>query len=94
MNDGVNLFTLDLEDTRMTTDQDHTTFSSSKYSDVLDASVGDTSGTDIGDIPLERISFADYLDIPNKTNKGKKTNWFNQPKIPHPRGIDDSKSLS
>ena len=71
MNDGVNLFTLDLEDTRMTTDQDHITFSSSKYSDVLDASVGDTSGTDIGDIPLERISFADYLDIPNKTNKGK-----------------------
>ena len=71
MNDGVNLFTLDLEDTRMKTDQDHVSFSSSTYSDVLDASVGDTSGTDIGDIPLERISFSDYLDIPNKASKGK-----------------------
>ena len=51
----------------MTTDQNHVTFSSSKYSDVLDASVSDTSGTDISDIPLERISYSDYLDIPNKT---------------------------
>ena len=60
MNEGVNLFTLDLEDTRMTNDQDHITFSSSKYSDVLDASISDTSdSTNVNDIPLERISYSE-----------------------------------
>jgi len=72
MNEGVNLFTLDLEDTRMTNDQDHITFSSSKYSDVLDASISDTSdSTNVNDIPLERISYSEYLSIPNKATKGK-----------------------
>lgn len=71
MNEGVNLFTLDLESTTTTVNQDHITFSSSTYSDVLDAVVGDASDTDIGDVPLERISYAEYLAIPNKDTKGK-----------------------
>ena len=39
VNDGVNLFTLDLETTDMTKDQGHITFSSTSHLDILDAAI-------------------------------------------------------
>ena len=72
VNDGVNLFTLDLETTDMTKDQGHITFSSTSHLDVLDAAIRDNSNTsDTSDIILERISMDEYLAIPSKLNTGK-----------------------
>ena len=72
VNDGVNLFTLDLETTDMTQDQGHITFNSTSHLDVLDAAIRDNSNTsDTSDIILERISMDEYLAIPSKLNTGK-----------------------
>ena len=72
VNDGVNLFTLDLETTDMTEDQGYVTFNSTSHLDVLDAAIRDNSNSsDTSDIILERISMDEYLAIPSKLNTGK-----------------------
>ena len=72
VNDGVNLFTLDLETTNMTKDQGYITFNSTSHLDVLDAAIRDNSNSsDTSDIILERISMDEYLAIPSKLNTGK-----------------------
>ena len=72
VNDGVNLFTLDLETTDMTKDQGHITLNSTSHLDVLDAAIRDNSNSsDTSDIILERISMDEYLAIPSKLNTGK-----------------------
>ena len=72
VNDGVNLFTLDLETTDMTKDQGHITMDSRIRLDVIDAAIRDNSNTsDTSDIILERISMDEYLAIPSKLNTGK-----------------------
>ena len=72
VNDGVNLFTLDLETTNMTKDQDHITFNSTSHLDILDAAIRDNSDTSAtSDIIIERISMDEYLAIPSKLNTGK-----------------------
>jgi hypothetical protein len=60
VNDGVNLFTLDLVEHTMTKDQGHITFSSNTYSDVLDAVITDTNADPDSDQEIERISLTDY----------------------------------
>ncbi len=72
VNDGVNLFTLDLETTSMTKDQGYVTFNSTSHLDVLDAAIRDNSNSSAtSDIILERISMDEYLAIPSKLNTGK-----------------------
>ncbi len=72
VNDGVNLFTLDLETTNMTKDQGFITFNSTSHLDVLDAAIRDNSDSSAtSDIILERISMDEYLAIPSKLNTGK-----------------------
>ena len=72
VNDGVNLFTLDLETISMTKDQDHITISASSRLDILDATIRNNSDTDNPqDVSMERISLSDYLQIPTKKDKGK-----------------------
>ena len=72
VNDGVNLFTLDLETTSMTKDQGYVTFNSTSHLDVLDAAIRDNSDSSAtSDIILERISMDEYLAIPSKLNTGK-----------------------
>ena len=72
VNDGVNLFTLDLETTNMTKDQDHITFNSTSHLDILDSAIRDNSDTSAtSDIIIERISMDEYLAIPSKLNTGK-----------------------
>ena len=72
VNDGVNLFTLDLETFNMTKDQGHITMDSRIRLDVIDAAIRDNSNTsDTSDIILERISMDEYLAIPSKLNTGK-----------------------
>ena len=72
VNDGVNLFTLDLETTNMTKDQDHITFNSTSRLDILDSAIRDNSDTSAtSDIIIERISMDEYLAIPSKLNTGK-----------------------
>ena len=72
VNDGVNLFTLDLETTSMTKDQDHITFNSTSHLDILDSAIRDNSDTSAtSDIIIERISMDEYLAIPSKLNTGK-----------------------
>ena len=72
VNDGVNLFTLDLETTNMTKDQGFVTFNSTSHLDVLDAAIRDNSDSSAtSDIILERISMDEYLAIPSKLNTGK-----------------------
>jgi hypothetical protein len=72
VNDGVNLFTLDLETTSMTKDQGYVTFNSTSHLDVLDAAIRDNSdSSSTSDIILERISMDEYLAIPSKLNTGK-----------------------
>ena len=72
VNDGVNLFTLDLETTNMTKDQGYVTFNSTSHLDVLDAAIRDNSDSSAtSDIILERISMDEYLAIPSKLNTGK-----------------------
>ena len=72
VNDGVNLFTLDLETFNMTKDQGYITMDSRIRLDVIDAAIRDNSNTsDTSDIILERISMDEYLAIPSKLNTGK-----------------------
>jgi len=72
VNDGVNLFTLDLETFNMTKDQGYITMYSTIRLDVIDAAIRDNSNaSDTSDIILERISMDEYLAIPSKLNTGK-----------------------
>ena len=75
VNDGVNLFTLDLIEHAMTKDQGHITFSSNTYSDVLDAVITDTNADPDSDQEIERISLTDYLQLPTKTTSGKPSQY-------------------
>ncbi len=56
INEGVNLFTLDLIEHTMTSGQGHILFSSDVYSDVLDAVITDTNQDPDSDQEIERIS--------------------------------------
>lgn len=72
VNDGVNLFTLDLTTTSLTKDVNHITLSASQYLDVLDGAIRDNSDTsNPQDISIERISLDEYLNIPTKNDTGK-----------------------
>jgi|14BtaG_2_1085337.scaffolds.fasta_scaffold41511_3 hypothetical protein len=71
INEGVNLFTLDLIEHTMTKDQNYITFSSNTYSDIMDAVILDTNADPDSDTQIERVSLADYLQIPTKTTSGK-----------------------
>ena len=72
VNDGVNLFTLDLTTTSLTKDVNHITLSASQYLDVLDGAIRDNSDTsNPQDISIERISLDAYLNIPTKNDTGK-----------------------
>jgi len=72
VNDGVNLFTLDLTTTSLTKDVNNITLSASQYLDVLDGAIRDNSDTsNPQDISIERISLDDYLNIPTKNDTGK-----------------------
>ena len=44
--------------------------------DILDAVIRETDGTDITDITITRISREDYLEIPNKDDKSRPSQWF------------------
>ena len=44
--------------------------------DILDAIIRETNGTDITDITITRISREDYLEIPNKDDKARPSQWF------------------
>lgn len=72
VNDGVNLFTLDLTTTSLTKDVNNITLSASQYLDVLDGAIRDNSDTsNPQDISIERISLDEYLNIPTKNDTGK-----------------------
>jgi len=72
VNDGVNLFTLDLETFNMTKDQGYVELNASIRLDVLDGVIRDTSDVSSPqDISLERISLDEYLQIPTKLDTGK-----------------------
>ena len=75
VNDGVNLFTLDLTNTAMTKDQDNITLSSLEYLDIIDAAVRNTNATPDVDVSMERISMSEYLSYPTKTTSGKPTHY-------------------
>jgi len=75
VNDGVNLFTLDLTTTAITKDQDNITLSSLKYLDIIDAALRDTNSTPDLDVSMERISLSEYLSYPTKTTSGKPTHY-------------------
>ena len=75
VNDGVNLFTLDLTTTAMTKDQDNITLSSLQYLDIIDAALRDTNSTPDLDVSMERISLSEYLSYPTKTTSGKPTHY-------------------
>jgi hypothetical protein len=44
--------------------------------DIIDAVVSDSSGTDTSDQIINRISIADYNQIPNKTSSGKPSQYM------------------
>ena len=75
VNDGVNLFTLDLTTTAMTKDQDNITLSSLQYLDIIDAALRDTNSTPDLDVSMERISLSEYLSYPTKTTSGRPTHY-------------------
>jgi hypothetical protein len=71
VNEGVNLFTLDLTTINLTQNQSTFSIGSNQYLDILDASVRDTNSTPSTDTACERISLSEYLNYPNKSTKGK-----------------------
>ena len=75
VNDGVNLFTLDLTTSTMTSGTDNITLSSLQYLDIIDAALRDTNSTPDLDVSMERISMSEYLSYPNKTTAGKPTHY-------------------
>ena len=75
VNDGVNLFTLDLTTSTMTSGTDNITLSSLQYLDIIDAALRDTNSTPDLDVSMERISMSEYLSYPNKTTEGKPTHY-------------------
>ena len=74
INQGVNLFTLHVESTAVNTFANtvYPTFNldAENYSDILTASCRDITATPDQDISMERISYADWLAIPNKYSTG------------------------
>ena len=44
--------------------------------DILDAVMRETDGSDTTDQSIVRISREDYLEVPNKTDKAKPSQWF------------------
>jgi|TARA_R100000908_G_C3751554_1_gene146130 hypothetical protein len=44
--------------------------------DIIDAVIADSSGTDTADQMLNRISIADYNQLPNKTSSGKPSQYM------------------
>ena len=71
VNEGVNLFTLDLTTLTLTKDSATVDLAANQYLDILDASKRDTNSSPVTDTACERISLAEYLNYPNKTTKGK-----------------------
>jgi len=72
VNDGINLFTLDLETFNMTKDQNYIEMNATIRLDVLDAVIRNNSdAANPQDVSLQRISLDDYLSIPTKTDSGK-----------------------
>ena len=72
VNDGVHLFTLELETIAITKDQNNITVSASSHLDILDGVIRDNSdSSNPQDVSLERISLDEYLQIPTKTDTGK-----------------------
>ncbi len=71
VNEGVNLFTLDLTTLTLTKDSATVDLAANQYLDILDASTRDTNSSPVTDTACERISLAEYLNYPNKTTKGK-----------------------
>lgn len=71
VNEGVNLFTLDLTTINLTQGQSTATMASGQYLDILDAAVRDTNTSPVTDTTCERISLSEYLNYPNKSTSGK-----------------------
>tara|TARA_R100001163_G_C5051792_1_gene188561 strand:- start:258 stop:971 length:714 start_codon:yes stop_codon:yes gene_type:complete len=71
VNEGVNLFTLDLTTLTLTKDSATVDLGANQYLDILDASTRDTNSSPVTDTECERISLAEYLNYPNKTTSGK-----------------------
>ena len=44
--------------------------------DLIDVVVRDSSGSTISDVSLERVSIADYNQLPNKTSSGKPSQYM------------------
>ena len=71
VNEGVNLFTLDLTTLTLTKDSATVNLAANQYLDILDATVRDTNSSPVTDTECERISLSEYLNYPNKTTSGK-----------------------
>ena len=71
VNEGVNLFTLDLTTLTLTKDSATVDLAANQYLDILDAAVRDTNSSPVTDTDCERISLSEYLNYPNKTTSGK-----------------------
>ena len=71
VNEGVNLFTLDLTTLTLTKDTATVNLAANQYLDIIDATTRDTNSSPVTDTECERISLSEYLNYPNKTNSGK-----------------------
>tara|TARA_R100001591_G_scaffold87000_1_gene93184 strand:- start:152 stop:865 length:714 start_codon:yes stop_codon:yes gene_type:complete len=71
VNEGVNLFTLDLTTLTLTKDTATVNLAANQYLDIIDATTRDTNASPVTDTECERISLSEYLNYPNKTTSGK-----------------------
>ena len=71
VNEGVNLFTLDLTTLTLTKDTATVNLAANQYLDIIDATTRDTNSSPVTDTECERISLSEYLNYPNKTTSGK-----------------------
>lgn len=74
-NQGINLWTLEQTTITLIAGVSEYTLNP-KACDILDATRRTVSGSDYTDIAIERISYGDYLEIPNKDQSAPPTEYY------------------
>ena len=75
-NRGINYWTVSKNTLTLVEDQTTPYTLPAGTIDIIDAVVSDSSGTDTSDQIINRISIADYNQLPNKTSSGKPSQYM------------------
>jgi hypothetical protein len=75
-NRGINYWTVEKETLTLVSGQTTPYTLAPGTIDIIDAVIADSSGTDTADQIINRVSIADYNQLPNKTSSGKPSQYM------------------